>query len=123
MKLLSILFFCLGLAALAQQQSALTNDSVVKLVKAQLSDEVIVNTIKSQLCLFQLGTDDLIALRQAGVSDKVIAAMVDKANIGVAAGLQSASGPCRSCRRYPAAACPTRDITFHTEGFHRQDAQ
>jgi len=84
-RLLSILLLCLFLTAVAQP-AALTNDSVVKMVKAQLGEDLIVTTIRSQLCIFQLGADDLIALKQAGVSDKVIAAMVEKSNLDTTAG-------------------------------------
>ena len=92
MRRLLLLLLCVFLAAFAQQ-TALTNDSVVKMVKAQLGDDLIVGTIKSQLCLFQLGADDMIALKQAGVSDKVIAAMVEKSNAGTAAAAPSQPAP------------------------------
>jgi hypothetical protein len=92
MKSLFILLLCLVFAAFAQQ-TALTNDSVVKMVKAQLSDDVVISTIKSQLCVFKVGPDDLIALKQDGVSDKVIAAMVDKSNMGTSAGAAAQPAP------------------------------
>jgi tetratricopeptide (TPR) repeat protein len=59
-------------------KSVLTNDSVIKLVKGGLSDEVVVRMIAAQPAKFSLSPDDLLALKQAGVSDKVIAAMLDK---------------------------------------------
>jgi hypothetical protein len=81
MKTFLALLMCLCVAVFAQ--NALTNDSVIKMVKAGLGDDVIVNTIKSQLGLFKVGADDLISLKQAGVSDKVIGAMLDKTNVGL----------------------------------------
>src|ERR1700722_19806146 len=67
--------------ALAQQ--ALTNDSVLKLVKAEMGDDVIVNLINTQPASFSLTTDDLIALKAGGVSQKIISAMLLK-NSGAA---------------------------------------
>jgi siroheme synthase len=59
-------------------KSVLTNDSVVKLVKRGLSEDVVVKMIAGQPAKFSLLPDDLLALKGAGVPDKVIAAMLDK---------------------------------------------
>jgi hypothetical protein len=67
---------CLGIAA----QQALNNDAIIKMTKAGLSDDLIVTTINSQPGTFDTSTDGLIALKTAGVSDKVVAAMVAKAS-------------------------------------------
>jgi hypothetical protein len=71
--LLSVLF-----AVLVFAQQALTNDSVLKLVKAGMGDDIIVNMVNTQPTNFSLGPDDLIALKSGGVSEKVINAMVTK---------------------------------------------
>jgi len=57
-------------------QDILTNDSVVKLVKAGLAEEIILNMVKTQPAKFELGADQILALKNANVSDKVISAMV-----------------------------------------------
>ena len=72
----SSLVFLLAPVALGQQP--LTNESIMKLAKAGMSDDVIVGTIGSQPAAYSLGADDLIALKAAGVSDKAIAAMLAK---------------------------------------------
>ncbi len=54
---------------------ALTNDTIVKLSKAGLDDTVIVQTIQTQPASYDTAPDDLISLKNAGVSQKVIAAM------------------------------------------------
>ena len=66
-------------------QTALTNDAIVKMVKAGLADDVIVSMIGSQPAHFSVGTDDLIALKTQGVPDKVIGAMVTKTSAPPAA--------------------------------------
>jgi hypothetical protein len=58
------------------QTTDLTNDSVLKLAKAGMGDEVILNVVISQPGRYTLSPDALISLKQAGVSDQIIAAMV-----------------------------------------------
>jgi tetratricopeptide (TPR) repeat protein len=62
----------------AQNATAgLTNDDIIKLVKAKLPDSIIVAKIKSSGCDFVTDADALIKLKQAGVSDAVLQAMVE----------------------------------------------
>jgi hypothetical protein len=68
------LVFCPFLIA----QQALNNDSIIKMVKAGLTDDVIVATINANSGAYDTSPDGLIALKQAGVSDKVIGAIVAK---------------------------------------------
>ena len=56
--------------------TALTNDDVLKLKQAGLSDQLIIAKIKGSPGKFKLEPDDLIALKKAGVSESVIAAML-----------------------------------------------
>lgn len=51
------------------------NDTIVKMTKAGLDDKVIVQTIQTQPGHYDTSPDDLIALKNAGVSQTVIAAM------------------------------------------------
>jgi hypothetical protein len=55
--------------------AALTNDDVMKMVRAKLADGIIVAKIKSSTCQFDTSTDALIKLKGAGVSDTVLEAM------------------------------------------------
>ena len=57
-------------------QEVLTNDSVVKMVKAGLPDAVIIQKIRASERKFDTSADALIKLKGAGVPDKVIEAMV-----------------------------------------------
>jgi len=77
---------CLVFIAVASHaQQGLDNAAVLKLEKAGLGDDLIVSTINGQPGHYSLSTDDMIALKQAGVSDRVIGAMIQK-NAGVPAG-------------------------------------
>lgn len=59
-------------------QDVLNNDSVIKLVGAGLSEDMVVNVVNTQPGKYSLNPDDLIALKKAGVSEKVISAMLAK---------------------------------------------
>jgi hypothetical protein len=72
----AVLFLVLCPFLIAQQ--GMNNDAVVKMVKAGLSDDVIVATINASAGTYDTSPNGLIALKQAGVSDKVIAAIVAK---------------------------------------------
>jgi hypothetical protein len=72
------------LAAPVFAQSVLNNDSVTKMAKAGLGDDVIVSMIKGQPGNYAIDPDTLIQLKTAGLSEKVIGAMVEK-NSGNAA--------------------------------------
>jgi hypothetical protein len=68
---------CMAPQTLYAQQT-MNNDAVIKLVKAGLSDDLIVSTINSQPGTYDTSTDGLIALKKSGVSDKVVGAIVTK---------------------------------------------
>ena len=74
--LLAIVF--LAFCSLLTAQQALNNDSIIKMVKAGLSDDVIITTINASSGAYDTSPDGLIALKKAGVSDKVIAAIAAK---------------------------------------------
>ena len=71
-------FVFLAICPLLVAQQAMNNDSVIKLVKAGLSDDLIVSTINSQAGKYDTSTDGLIALKTAGVSDRVVTAIEAK---------------------------------------------
>lgn len=70
-------------------ESTLNNSDVVKLAKLQMGDDVIVANFKQAVAVeFDVSTDALIHLKEAGVSARVIAAMIDRtaprSNAGIA---------------------------------------
>jgi hypothetical protein len=72
-------FGFLAICSLLVGQQSLNNDAVVKLVKAGLSEDLIVSTINTQPGTYDTSTDGLIALKVAGVGDKVVSVIVAKA--------------------------------------------
>lgn len=57
----------------------LTNDSIVRMVKAGLGDDLILQTIAAQPANYTTDADALVALKEAGVSDRIITGIVTKA--------------------------------------------
>ena len=76
-------------ATLLTAQEVLTNESLVALKKAGMSDSIIISKIRSSQTKFDTSTNGLIGLKKAGFSDQVIEAVVN-----------AGSAP-------PAAAAPT----------------
>jgi hypothetical protein len=72
-----LLFSVLILATLFAQET-LNNDSVIKLVKSGLSEDTVANIVQTQPGKYSLGAEEISNLRKAGVSDRVIAAMLEK---------------------------------------------
>jgi len=68
----------IALAFLASAQETLTNDSIAKMVRAGLGEGLILSMIQNQPGKYSLTTDDLVTLKQQGVSEKLLAAMVSK---------------------------------------------
>jgi hypothetical protein len=60
--------------------SVLTNTDIVQMQKAGLSEETILSKIGTSTTNFNTGTQDLIQLKEAGVNDNIINAMVQKSS-------------------------------------------
>jgi hypothetical protein len=65
-----------GTNAFAQDET-MTNEEVISLAKAGLNETLIINKIKTSKSSFDLSTDNLIKLKQAGISDNVVTAMLE----------------------------------------------
>ena len=62
----------------AAPSAVLTNLDIVQMQKARLSEEIILSKIGASTTNFNTGTQDLIQLKEAGVNDNIINAMVQK---------------------------------------------
>lgn len=61
-----------------QGAEPLTNDSILKLAAAGLGEDTIIRIVESQAGDYSLGADNIIALKKAGVSEKIITAMLNR---------------------------------------------
>jgi hypothetical protein len=84
-------------------QQVLNNEAIVKMVKAGLAEELIVSTIQSQPGSYSLGADDLIALKSAGVSDKILAAMLAKSTART-------TSPAPAAKEDPPFEAPVKEV-------------
>lgn len=76
--LLAVLF--LVFASLLTAQQLLNNEGVIKMVKAGLSEDVVAAAVSSSPGTYDTSADALVALKTAGVPDKVVAALVSRAS-------------------------------------------
>lgn len=75
MKIVRVLFV---LAFLAGAQDILTNESIVKMAKSGLGENLIVSMVQGQPGKYSLNPDELVKLKDAGVSEKILTAMASK---------------------------------------------
>jgi hypothetical protein len=75
-RLVANCLFASCFLALGQQQ--LNNESISKLAKAGLSDDLIISTVNAAPGAYDTSADGLIGLKSVGVSDRVISAIVLK---------------------------------------------
>jgi hypothetical protein len=106
-------------AATSLAQEVLTNDSVVQMIKAGLPESLVITKIRSTANKFDLRTESLVSLKKAGVSDKVLEAMMNPGSGTAAAPAPAAPAPAT------AAAAPApggaqqlrdRDTIYHVVG-------
>ena len=98
-----VLIGVLAAGLLAQQQ--LNNEAIIKLHNAGLGDDMIVNMVNTQPGQYAVGVDDVVALKHAGVSEKVIGAMMSRNN--APANALPATAPPAQQGGAPAVAYPT----------------
>lgn len=65
-------------AQVRQTEVPLTNSGVIQMLKAGLSDDLIIDKIKASETEFSLSTDDLVVLKAAGLPDKILSAMLER---------------------------------------------
>ena len=80
LSLVAALFVFSGILEASGPAKPLTNDDVVKMVKAGLGPQIILATIKSQPGAFDVSPAALVALKNAGVNDEIIAALIKSAS-------------------------------------------
>jgi hypothetical protein len=118
-RLLFLAGVLLVFAVSVPAQEVLNNNSILKLLQAGIGEDMIINMINSQPGKYSLGADDVIAWKKAGVSDKVLAAMIAKNAGGAAAAAPPYSGGAAADAVAGAAADPAMEIGIY---FKKGDA-
>lgn len=65
-----------SIRAQVNSTEVLTNDTIISLTQANLGDSLIISKIKTSRCKFDLSTDNLLNLKNAGVSNAVLETMI-----------------------------------------------
>jgi hypothetical protein len=99
-----------GATSLAQE--VLTNDSVIQMVKAGLPEAVVIAKIKGTATKFDLKTDSLVNLKKAGVTDKVLEAMLAAGSGTPAAAAPTTAMPAAPAPAIAAGALKTQDVIY-----------
>ena len=100
-----------GATSIAQE--VLTNDSVIQMVKAGLPEAVVIAKIKGTATKFDLKTDSLVGLKKAGVSDKVLEAMLAA---GSASPAPTAAMPAPPAPAVAAGSIKNQDVFYQLVG-------
>jgi hypothetical protein len=66
------------LAVVLAAEQPLNNEAIVKLHRAGLDDDLIVDMVNTRPGHYATGVDDIIALKQAGISKKVLTAILNR---------------------------------------------
>jgi hypothetical protein len=75
------------------QRGGLTNETILKLVKAGLGEDVIIGMVNSQPGEYAVDSDSVIAMKQSGTSDRIISAIVSKGTSPAASPAMTLSVP------------------------------
>lgn len=75
-SILAIVLFVICPFLLAQQ--TLNNNEIVKMIKAGLSDDLIIASINAQPGVYDISGEGLVAFKASGASDKLLAAIIAK---------------------------------------------
>jgi len=65
--------------AMLSSDEVLTNDSIVKLVKVGINEDVIIAKVRESQCNFDLSVDGMVALKENGVSDRLMEVLLNPA--------------------------------------------
>jgi hypothetical protein len=110
-------FAIFALAILCSAQASLNNDAIVKMVKSGLGETAVISAIKSQPGQYATSADDLIALKKAGVPDRIINAMIDKATAPApAVSAAPAAPPPAKSGELPPPVVPETGVYYNKSG-------
>lgn len=114
-----VVFLSTSSAIFAQGEN-MDNSEVISLVKAGLGQSVVINKIRSSKGNYDLSTNGLILLKKSGVSDEIIAAMLESKTGGSAS---PSSNPAGASTRTGNPNDPTAPHDFGIYLYQEKDGQ
>lgn len=112
--LLVFSFFLTASLPTFAQEETMTNEEVISLAKAGLNNSIIIDKIRTSKTNFDVSTNSLITLKKAGVSDAVVAAMLE-AKSGKSA---NGTGSAMSNSNGAAGGDPNDPMAKHSYGIY-----
>ena len=101
-KLFCVVMLLLSMFAHAQQpRRALNNEDIIKMTHDGFDENVIVALVESNPTAFDVSIDGLTSLKTAGVSGKVMEAMLKMASVVSAVPLATSNSPAAPSNRTP----------------------
>lgn len=100
----------LSMTCVLLAQAPIDNEGVIKLVKSGMTEDMIISVIQQQPGAYVLGADDFVALKAAGVSEKILGAMLAKKKGEAAPGAPAGSAL--------AVAAPSQRSTISGPGLY-----
>ena len=114
-------------SATRPQAEPMTVDDVIRLSKAGLSDDVIIQQIRKQGQRFNLSTDQLVQLKSASVSERVIQVMIDPTKDTSPSFVEKKAGspapPQQAVQRAAQDTGVPKDVQSLGNGFYYQSSQ
>ena len=71
----------LSMTGVLLAQAPIDNEGVMKLVKSGMTEDMVISVIQKQPGSYVLGADDFVTLKAAGVSEKIISAMLAEGKV------------------------------------------
>ena len=102
--------FLVSSTASVSGQEVVTNETVIQMVKAGLSESVILAKMRSSQTKFDTRTESLIALKQAGTPEKVMQAIISGGALPASTAATASA---------PAAPGPSAAVAPAPQGSHR----
>lgn len=96
-------------------QQSMNNEAIIKLVKAGLSDDLIISTINSAPGTYDTSADGIIFLKQAGTSDKVVSSLLAKVASAAQSPATSTPVPSQASNIDPVSSGPAAASTGSAE--------
>jgi hypothetical protein len=120
-RIISILFSLMVVAVgFAQSKKPITNDDVVQMVKAGFTEQTVVGAIKANDTAFDTSVQALMALKNSGVSQPIIDAMLSSEALKRTGSMPSNQAAPAAAAMPPASAAPPNPLLQQAEDLEKQ---
>jgi len=76
--ILAVLVVLFGFAGAVKATEILDNEKMIKLAKSGLEEDIILKKLDRDTCNFNMSTDEIVKLKEAGVSGRILMKMMEK---------------------------------------------